>query len=137
VVVQVARLQDGSRKIVGIAEVLGVEDNKVQLQDIFTFERVGVNDAEKVQGRFQSTGVKPASWSACASRTSSCRLLSSTSRWRSISDGRGCTRPEPAADSQDSKSTQHERSRFGYCQRLGDKSVELEAVIREVSDHLP
>ena len=58
-VVQVARLQDGSRKIVSIAEVLGVEDEHIVLQEVFTFERTGVNDAGKVQGRFKATGVKP------------------------------------------------------------------------------
>ncbi|MEO7652756.1 MAG: CpaF family protein [Bryobacteraceae bacterium] len=58
-VVQVSRLQDGSRKIVSIAEVLGVADDRVQIQELFTFDRMGVNDAGKVQGRFRSTGVTP------------------------------------------------------------------------------
>ena len=58
-VVQVSRLQDGSRKIVSIAEVLGVEDENVKIQEIFTFDRVGINDAGKVQGRFRGTGNKP------------------------------------------------------------------------------
>ena len=58
-VVQVSRLQDGTRKIVSISEVLGVKEEKVHLQEIFTFERVGVTDAGKVQGRFRATGVVP------------------------------------------------------------------------------
>jgi pilus assembly protein CpaF len=58
-VVQVSRLQDGTRKILSISEVLGVHDEKVELQEIFTFERVGVTDAGKVQGRFRATGVAP------------------------------------------------------------------------------
>jgi pilus assembly protein CpaF len=58
-VVQVSRLQDGTRKFVSIAEVLGVKDDRIELQDIFTFERTGLTDAGKVQGRFRSTGVKP------------------------------------------------------------------------------
>jgi len=58
-VVQVSRLSDGSRKIVSIAEVLGVEDEAVQIQEIFTFERVGVNDAGKVQGRFKAVSRNP------------------------------------------------------------------------------
>jgi pilus assembly protein CpaF len=58
-VVQVSRLQDGTRKILSISEVLGVRDDKVQLQEIFTFERVGVTDAGKVQGRFRATGAAP------------------------------------------------------------------------------
>jgi len=57
-VVQVSRLQDGTRKFVSIAEVLGVKDDRIELQDIFVFERTGLTDAGKVQGRFRSTGVK-------------------------------------------------------------------------------
>ena len=59
VVVQVARLQDGTRKIVSISEVLGVRDEKVQLQEIFAFERMGVTDAGKVQGRYRAVGQSP------------------------------------------------------------------------------
>src|SRR5436190_4055068 len=51
-VVQVSRLQDGTRKIMHISEVLGVEDDRIQVQDIFLFERFGLTDAGKVQGRF-------------------------------------------------------------------------------------
>lgn len=58
-VVQVSRLQDGTRKIVSIAEVLGVGDDQIQLQDIFIFERTGITDAGKVQGRFRSSGNTP------------------------------------------------------------------------------
>jgi pilus assembly protein CpaF len=58
-VVQVSRLQDGTRKILSISEVLGVHDEKVELQEIFTFERVGVTGAGKVQGTFRATGIAP------------------------------------------------------------------------------
>ncbi len=58
-VVQVSRLQDGARKILSISEVLGVAEDRVQLQEIFTFDRMGVNDAGKVQGRFRATGAAP------------------------------------------------------------------------------
>jgi pilus assembly protein CpaF len=58
-VVQVSRLQDGTRKMISISEVLGVRDDKLQMQEIFTFDRVGVTDAGKVQGRFRATGVSP------------------------------------------------------------------------------
>lgn len=58
-VVQVARLQDGSRKITNISEVIGVKEDRVEVQDVFLFERTGVSDAGKVQGRFKSSGVKP------------------------------------------------------------------------------
>src|SRR5256884_2725283 len=58
-VVQVARLQDGTRKIISIAEVIGVKDDLIEIQDIFIFDRTGVSDSGKVQGRFRSTGVMP------------------------------------------------------------------------------
>jgi pilus assembly protein CpaF len=58
-VVQVSRLQDGTRKILSISEVLGIQDDQVHLQEIFTFERTGVNDAGKVQGRYRATGTTP------------------------------------------------------------------------------
>ena len=59
IVVQVTRLQDGSRKIVSIAEVIKAHDDHVELQEIFTFERKGVTDQGKVQGIFRGTGVRP------------------------------------------------------------------------------
>jgi pilus assembly protein CpaF len=58
-VVQLSRLQDGTRKMISISEVLGVRDEKLQMQEIFTFDRVGVTDAGKVQGRFRATGISP------------------------------------------------------------------------------
>ena len=58
-VVQVSRLQDGSRKVTNIAEVRGIQDDRIQVQDIFFFERLGVTDAGKVQGRFRSSGETP------------------------------------------------------------------------------
>jgi len=58
-VLQVARLQDGSRKIVTIAEVTGVAEDRVKTQDIFVFDRTGVNESGKVQGRFKFTGYTP------------------------------------------------------------------------------
>jgi pilus assembly protein CpaF len=58
-VVQVSRLQDGTRKILSISEVLGVRNDQVELQEIFMFERTGVNDSGKVQGRFKATGIIP------------------------------------------------------------------------------
>ena len=58
-VVQVSRLQDGTRKIVSIAEVVAAHDDHVELQEIFTFERTGVDPTGRVQGRFRGTGVRP------------------------------------------------------------------------------
>jgi pilus assembly protein CpaF len=59
VVVQISRLQDGTRKLIAISEVLGVRDDRVETQDIFIFDRTGVSDSGKVQGRFRGTGVTP------------------------------------------------------------------------------
>ena len=58
-VVQVSRLQDGSRKIMAISEVLGSEDDHVVVQDVFVFERTGLTEAGKVMGQFRGTGVQP------------------------------------------------------------------------------
>ena len=58
-VVQVARLQDGARRITSIAEVLGAHDDQVEIQEIFVFERTGVDPQGKVQGHFKGTGVRP------------------------------------------------------------------------------
>jgi pilus assembly protein CpaF len=58
-VLQVTRLQDGSRKIVSISEVTGVEEDRVATRDVFIFDRTGVSDSGKVQGRFRWTGYTP------------------------------------------------------------------------------
>ena len=58
-VVQVSRLQDGTRKIMAVSEVLGAHDDHVELQDVFVFERMGMTDTGKVKGRFRGTGVVP------------------------------------------------------------------------------
>ncbi|HUQ91239.1 MAG TPA: CpaF family protein [Bryobacteraceae bacterium] len=59
IVLQVTRMQDGSRRIVSISEVVGVEEERVDTREIFIFERMGVSDAGKVQGRFRWTGYTP------------------------------------------------------------------------------
>ena len=58
-VVQVSRLQDGTRKVLSIAEVVAAHDDQVELQEVFTFERTGVTGDGKVQGKFRGTGVRP------------------------------------------------------------------------------
>lgn len=58
-VVQVARLQDGSRKIIAVSEVVGVANDRVETEDIFIFDRTGLTDTGKVQGRFRWTGYQP------------------------------------------------------------------------------
>lgn len=58
-VVQVSRLQDGTRKIMNVSEVLGVKDERIDVQDIFVFDRTGTTDAGKVQGRFKCVCNEP------------------------------------------------------------------------------
>ena len=55
----VARLNDGSRKVIAISEVTGVEHDQVQMQDIFEFERTGVSPRGKALGRFHGCGMHP------------------------------------------------------------------------------
>lgn len=57
-IVHMARLKDGSRKIVAITEVQGMEGDVIVLQDIFVFEQTGYENG-KVLGRIKPTGVRP------------------------------------------------------------------------------
>ena len=59
VIVQVARLLDGSRKIVSLQEITGIEGNIITMQELFRFDQAGVDDQGKVKGSFRSTGVMP------------------------------------------------------------------------------
>ena len=57
-IIHMARLKDGSRKIVAITEVQGMEGDVIVLQDIFVFEQTGFENG-KVLGRIRPTGVRP------------------------------------------------------------------------------
>jgi pilus assembly protein CpaF len=57
-IVHTARLKDGTRKIVNITEVYGIEDDEILTQDIFVFEQTGVKDG-KIEGRLKPTGIRP------------------------------------------------------------------------------
>jgi pilus assembly protein CpaF len=59
IIVQVARLSDGARRITQVSEVTGVADDMVSLQDIFVFDRRGIGPNNRVLGRFRATGVRP------------------------------------------------------------------------------
>jgi pilus assembly protein CpaF len=59
VVVQVARLSDGRRKLVSISEITGMEGDVVTMQEIFRFRQSGVGSDGIVQGRFEATGIRP------------------------------------------------------------------------------
>ncbi len=59
VIVQTARLSDGSRRVMSITEVGGLEGDTVTLQDLFVFEKRGLTQSGKVRGRFAATGIRP------------------------------------------------------------------------------
>jgi pilus assembly protein CpaF len=59
-VVQMNRLRDGSRKVSSIAEVIGATHDGVELQEIFRFEKIGIDEHNRVTGRFAPTGYRPA-----------------------------------------------------------------------------
>ncbi|HEX8985634.1 MAG TPA: CpaF family protein [Bryobacteraceae bacterium] len=57
--VQAARLSDGSRRVVSVTEITGMEGEVITLQDIFVFEKRGVGEDGRVLGRFAATGIRP------------------------------------------------------------------------------
>jgi pilus assembly protein CpaF len=59
IIVQAARMSDGSRRVINITEVTGIEVDVVTLQDIFVFEKRGLSPDGKVMGRFAATGILP------------------------------------------------------------------------------
>jgi len=58
-IVQQARLKDGSRRVMAISEVTGMEGDLVVLQDIFIFEQTGLDERGKIVGSLRPTGVRP------------------------------------------------------------------------------
>jgi pilus assembly protein CpaF len=58
-IVQANRLQGGPRKITAITEVCGMENDTIVMQDIFKFEKMGVDEQGRAKGRFLCTGVRP------------------------------------------------------------------------------
>ncbi|PYX09352.1 MAG: pilus assembly protein CpaF [Acidobacteria bacterium] len=71
-VIQIARLSDGSRKLVAVSEVTGMEGEVISMQDIFIFDRHGLDEAGKVRGAFRATGIRPSFADRLA--TAGCRL---------------------------------------------------------------
>ncbi|HET9758011.1 MAG TPA: ATPase, T2SS/T4P/T4SS family [Candidatus Limnocylindrales bacterium] len=57
-IVHTARLKDGSRKIINITEIYGIEDDEILTQDIFTFVQTGYKDG-KIEGALKPTGIRP------------------------------------------------------------------------------
>jgi pilus assembly protein CpaF len=58
-VVQISRMSDGSRRVVSLAEITGMENDIVSMQDIFTFVRRGIGPNGAVVGSFRPSGIRP------------------------------------------------------------------------------
>lgn len=58
-IVQLSRLRDGTRRVVSISEITGMEGDVVQTQEIMYFKRLGVDTHGKILGEFRATGIRP------------------------------------------------------------------------------
>jgi pilus assembly protein CpaF len=58
IVIHVSRLSDGSRKLMKISEITGMEGDMVMMQDLFEFKRTGIGQGGKVLGQFRHTGIR-------------------------------------------------------------------------------
>jgi pilus assembly protein CpaF len=58
-IVQVQRLSDGSRKIVSVSEITGMEGEVVQMQEIMRFKKTGTDEKGRILGEFRATGLRP------------------------------------------------------------------------------
>jgi len=59
IVLQQTRLSDGTRKVTSVSEITGMEGDTITMQEIFVFEKLGINSEGRVIGRFRATGVRP------------------------------------------------------------------------------
>jgi pilus assembly protein CpaF len=59
VIIQIARLSDGTRKVMSVQEIAGMEGDLITLQELFVFQQTGLDENRKVRGRFKATGVRP------------------------------------------------------------------------------
>lgn len=59
VVIQLARLSDGSRKMMNLYEIVGMEGDMITMQEIFSFNLMGLTEDRKVKGRFIASGIRP------------------------------------------------------------------------------
>jgi pilus assembly protein CpaF len=59
VIIQIARLSDGTRKLVSVQEIVGMEGDLITLQELFVFQQTSLDENRMVKGRFKATGVRP------------------------------------------------------------------------------
>jgi pilus assembly protein CpaF len=57
--VQVARFNDGTRRVTHVTEITGMEDDVVSMQDVYVFEKQGVSPDGRTLGTFTATGIRP------------------------------------------------------------------------------
>src|SRR5687767_13940359 len=70
IIVQIARLSDGTRKVTAVSEVTGMERDTITMQDLFLFEKTGLDEEGRVRGRFRATGIRP----KCSDRIAACGI---------------------------------------------------------------
>jgi pilus assembly protein CpaF len=70
IIVQIARLSDGTRKVTAVTEITGMERDMITMQDLFVFEKSGLGDEGRVRGRFRATGIRP----KCSDRIAACGI---------------------------------------------------------------
>ena len=59
IIIQASRLSDGSRRVMNITEIVGMEGDVILMQDIFSFYQQGLDEDRKVIGEFRPTGIRP------------------------------------------------------------------------------
>jgi pilus assembly protein CpaF len=59
VVIHVTRMADGTRRVMSVAEIVGMERDVVAMQEIFAFKKTGVSEEGKVMGRYEASGIRP------------------------------------------------------------------------------
>jgi len=59
IVIQVARMNDGTRRVTHLSEITGMEEETVSMQDVFVFEKHGISPEGRVLGSFSATGIRP------------------------------------------------------------------------------
>jgi pilus assembly protein CpaF len=59
IIVHTARLADGSRRVISISEIAGIEGDTIMMQDLFVFHRDGMDDDGRINGRYLPTGIRP------------------------------------------------------------------------------
>ncbi len=58
-IIHVTRMSDGTRRVVGVSEIVGMEQQVVAMQDIFLYRKTGVTEEGKVMGQYEATGIRP------------------------------------------------------------------------------